>query len=114
MMIENLHGRHRPTLRGRPLGESRRRAVRRGKPASSRAATRFPETVWVSVDRVFDRAALLTAIRQLVNSIRRWRRRVRAQQQLRGLNDYLLKDIGLRREEVIYQVEKPGGSKWTR
>jgi uncharacterized protein YjiS (DUF1127 family) len=114
MMIEHLHGCHRPILRGHLRRESRRRAVSRVTTASRRVATRSPGTVWLPVVRVFDRTALMTAIRQIAKSIRRWRRRVGAQQQLRDLNDYLLKDIGLRREEVLYQVEKRGDARWTR
>jgi uncharacterized protein YjiS (DUF1127 family) len=49
----------------------------------------------------------LGAIRRLVAAIRQWHRRVRSRQELRELSDHLLKDIGLRREDVGYQFPKP-------
>jgi uncharacterized protein YjiS (DUF1127 family) len=51
--------------------------------------------------------APLTAIRQIVAAIRRWRGRARSQQELRDLGDHLLRDIGLRREEVGYEFPMP-------
>ena len=47
--------------------------------------------------------APLTAIRQIVTAIRRWRGPARSRQELRDLDDHILKDIGLRREEVGYE-----------
>ena len=51
--------------------------------------------------------ALLTVIRRIVAAIRRWRERARSRQQLRELSDHMLKDIGLRREDVGYEFPKP-------
>jgi uncharacterized protein YjiS (DUF1127 family) len=51
--------------------------------------------------------APLTAIGRVVNAIRLWRGRTRGRQQLRVLDDRLLKDIGLKREEVGYEFPKP-------
>ena len=112
MMVENLRGDPRPTSLGYRDHQSRQ-AVRRSK-ATSTPATHLPETVPASAIRAFDRAALLTAIRQIAVAIRRWRQRARSRQRLHELNDHLLKDIGLRREDVIYRVEKCGDLKWTR
>jgi uncharacterized protein YjiS (DUF1127 family) len=44
----------------------------------------------------------LTAIRRIVAAVRQRRGRARSRQQLRELSDHLLKDIGLRREDVAY------------
>jgi uncharacterized protein YjiS (DUF1127 family) len=49
----------------------------------------------------------LVAIRRIAAAIRRWRNRARALQQLDELSDHLLKDIGLRREDVGYAFPKP-------
>lgn len=50
---------------------------------------------------------LLTAIRRIVAAIRRWRGRARSRQQLRELSDHLLKDIGLRRDALGYEFQRP-------
>ena len=50
---------------------------------------------------------LLTAIRRIVAAIRRWREHARSQQQLRAFDDRLLRDIGLRREDLGYEFPKP-------
>jgi uncharacterized protein YjiS (DUF1127 family) len=49
----------------------------------------------------------LAAIRMIVAAIRRRRERARSRQQLRELNDYMLRDIGLRREDVGYEFPEP-------
>ena len=113
MIVENLRGDPRPTSLGYQDHQSGQ-TIHRFKTTSVWAATRLPETVPASAIRAFDRAALLTAIRQIAVSIRRWRQRARSRQRLHELNDHLLKDIGLRREDVIYRVEKYGDPKWTR
>jgi uncharacterized protein YjiS (DUF1127 family) len=51
--------------------------------------------------------APLGRINRSIATIRRWRRRVRSRQQLRELNDHMLKDIGLSRDAVAYEVAKP-------
>ena len=113
MMVKNLRGDPRPTSLGYQDHQSRQ-AVHRFKTTSIWAVTRLPETASASAIRDFDRAALLPAIRQIATAIRRWRQRARSRQRLHALNDHLLKDIGLGREDVIYQVEKCGDLKWTR
>jgi uncharacterized protein YjiS (DUF1127 family) len=93
-------------------------------------AARFPRTAWASsvltVDRLAQhglplwtsadmplaggerhraetrRIAPLAAIGRIVAAIRRWREHARSRQQSGALSD-LLKDIGLRREEVGYE-----------
>jgi len=47
--------------------------------------------------------APLAAIRRIVTAVRLWRGRTRSRQDLRELSEPLLKDIGLRREEVGYE-----------
>jgi uncharacterized protein YjiS (DUF1127 family) len=54
--------------------------------------------------------APLTAIRRIVAAIRLWRGRTRSRQQLRELDDHLLKDIGLKREDIVYTPERFTGS----
>jgi uncharacterized protein YjiS (DUF1127 family) len=51
--------------------------------------------------------AVPTGIRRIMAAIRLWRGRARSRQQLRGLNNHLLRDIGLRREDVGYEFPKP-------
>jgi uncharacterized protein YjiS (DUF1127 family) len=53
------------------------------------------------------RSAPLTVTRRIVSAIRLWRMRARSRQHLRELSDHMLKDIGLRREEVGYEFSKP-------
>jgi uncharacterized protein YjiS (DUF1127 family) len=50
---------------------------------------------------------VLTAIRLTAAAIRRWRERARSRQQLRELSDHMLRDIGLRREDLGYEFPKP-------
>jgi uncharacterized protein YjiS (DUF1127 family) len=49
----------------------------------------------------------LTAIRRVVAAIRRWREHTRSRQQLRALDDHMLQDIGLKREDVGFEFPKP-------
>jgi uncharacterized protein YjiS (DUF1127 family) len=49
----------------------------------------------------------LTTLGRIVAAIRLWRGRSLGRQQLRALDDRLLKDIGLKREEVGYEFPKP-------
>jgi uncharacterized protein YjiS (DUF1127 family) len=122
-MKESLHGEFRVSSL-----EHRRHRLR--------AVARHPETAWAKSFSAFDAAAqrgsprwappfvvlteraprragtgrmaaLIVAIRRIVAAIRLWRERARSRQQLRELNDRMLRDIGLRREEVGYQFPKP-------
>ena len=47
------------------------------------------------------------AIRLIVAAIRRWRERAHSRQQLRELNDHMLRDIDLRREDLGYEFPMP-------
>jgi uncharacterized protein YjiS (DUF1127 family) len=122
MMDESLHGEFRVSLLD--LGHDERRR-----------AARLPRTVWASSVLTFDRAAHqgsslwtspiapftgwparrgetrhiapLAAIRRIVVAMRLWRERARARQQLRQLNDHLLRDVGLRREHLGYESTEP-------
>jgi uncharacterized protein YjiS (DUF1127 family) len=48
-----------------------------------------------------------TAIRRVVAVIRLWWGLARSRQQLRELSDHMLEDIGLRREDFVYEEPKP-------
>ena len=48
-----------------------------------------------------------TVIRRIVAAIGLWCARARSRQELRELSEHLLKDIGLRREDVGYEFPKP-------
>ena len=50
--------------------------------------------------------APLAAIRLIVAATRRRREGARSRQQLRELSDHMLRDIGLRREDVGYKFPK--------
>jgi uncharacterized protein YjiS (DUF1127 family) len=51
--------------------------------------------------------SLLTVISRIVTAIRLRRVRACSRQQLRELNDHMLRDIGLRRGDVGYKFPKP-------
>jgi uncharacterized protein YjiS (DUF1127 family) len=51
--------------------------------------------------------APLTTVRRIFAVIRLWGRRARSRHQLRELDDHMLKDIGLRREDVGYEFARP-------
>lgn len=51
--------------------------------------------------------APLAAIRRIAAALRLWRRRALARQQLPALSDHLLKDIGLRRDALGYEFQRP-------
>jgi uncharacterized protein YjiS (DUF1127 family) len=94
------------------------------------AADRFPAQVWTVSARINDLPpgqgsplwaapdvpllrrdetkviAPLEPISRVVATIRLWRRRVRSRQELRELNDHLLKDIGISRATADYEVAK--------
>ena len=50
---------------------------------------------------------ILRAIRRIFAVIRLWHRRAHSHQQLGELSDHVLKDIGLRRENVGYELLRP-------
>jgi uncharacterized protein YjiS (DUF1127 family) len=121
MMEESLHG----EFRSSSLGDRQYK---------SRRAARLPRTIYFTLVHTFDptlqrrltrsasldvplthtprraknrHIAPLTAIRMVVAAIRRWRERARSRQQLRELSDHMLRDIGLRREDLRYEFPKP-------
>jgi len=121
-MEEALHREYRPAWLGHRRDARRKTAL-------------LPGTVWISSAATFDRAAqqgsplgaspdvsvaglrprraetrpipLMTAIRRIVAAIRLWQGRARSRQQLRQLSDYMLKDIGLTREQVGSEFPQP-------
>jgi len=52
-------------------------------------------------------APLKVIIRQLVAAIRLWHMRAGSRQKLHELSDHMLKDIGLRREHLLFGYPKP-------
>jgi uncharacterized protein YjiS (DUF1127 family) len=133
VMGQNLHGSFRLSSLDR-RGDERCRAFRSSDITSTylRPAAYLPRTVWVSSIPAFSRAAYgkspsraspdvgraprraetmpigpLAAIRQIVAAVRLWRERARSRQQLHELSDRMLRDIGLRRQEVGYHFAKP-------
>jgi uncharacterized protein YjiS (DUF1127 family) len=48
-----------------------------------------------------------SVIRRIVAAIGLWCARARSRQELRELSEHLLKDVGVRREDVGYEVPKP-------
>jgi uncharacterized protein YjiS (DUF1127 family) len=55
-------------------------------------------------------SAPLTAIGRILAAIRRWREHTRAQAQLRQASDHLLKDIGLNRVGLAYDLHSRSGA----
>jgi uncharacterized protein YjiS (DUF1127 family) len=99
MMEESLQRKYRlPSLDHR--GYEPRRTV--GSSSTTAIALVLPLTRRAPRRAGMGHIAPLTAIRQIVAAIRRWRGRARPRQELCELDDHLLKDIGLRREEVGY------------
>jgi uncharacterized protein YjiS (DUF1127 family) len=119
MMNQDPHGECRMSLLDR-RGDQRRTAARWcGATAIVRAVDRAAQQEWAlrafppaSLMRRVSRrgeghATLLAVIRRITASSRLWRERARSRPQLRELNDHLLRDIGLRRDDVGYDFRKP-------
>jgi uncharacterized protein YjiS (DUF1127 family) len=123
MMDESVrHRDHRSSSLDR-RGDGRHRAARLSGTAwassvlTSDCVAQHGSPVWMSPDmppvgRERHRAetrhiALLMAIRRIVAALRRWREHARSQQQSRAFDDRLLRDIGLRREDLGYEFPKP-------
>jgi uncharacterized protein YjiS (DUF1127 family) len=51
--------------------------------------------------------ALGAGLRSLLGRIRAWRERARQRRHLAGLNDHMLRDIGLTRGDVMAESSKP-------
>jgi uncharacterized protein YjiS (DUF1127 family) len=124
MMEQSLHREYRLSLLDR-RGDQRRSAARR--PATVGAFSRFTldpvaqrgTPLWASPIAVLigqsrrriepKPIAPLTVIRRIVAAVRLWRERARSRQQLRELSDYMLDDVGLRREQPGYEPAKAFG-----
>jgi uncharacterized protein YjiS (DUF1127 family) len=122
MMEQSLHREYRLSLLDR-RGDQRRSAARR--PATVGAMSRRTldlaaqrgTPLWASPIAVLigqsrrrtepKPIAPLTVIRRIVAAVRLWCGRARSRHQLRELSDYMLDDIGLRREELGYEPTKP-------
>jgi uncharacterized protein YjiS (DUF1127 family) len=71
------------------------------------ASPEAPLTEWLPHRAGTRRIAPLAALHRIAAAIRlRWERD-RSRQQLRELNDHLLKDIGLRRGDLGFEARKP-------
>jgi len=75
------------------------------------ASPEAPLTKWLPHRAGTRRIAPLAALHRIAAAIRLRRERDRSRQQLRELNDHLLKDIGLRREDLGFEAPK---SPWHR
>ena len=131
VMGQNLHGSFRLSSFDR-RGDERRRAFCSSGITSIylRPAAYLPRTVWVSSVPALSRAAYgkspsraspgraprraetmpirpLAAIRHIVAAVRLWRERTRSRQELHELSDRMLRNIGLRREEIGFHFPKP-------
>jgi uncharacterized protein YjiS (DUF1127 family) len=122
MMEQSLHREYRLSLLDR-RGDQRRSVARRPATVSASSLLTFDPAVqrgsplWASpfvalVGHSPSRAktrhiAPLTAIRRIVAAIRLWRERARSRQQLRELSNYMLDDIGLRRDALGYEFQTP-------
>ena len=71
------------------------------------ASPEAPLTKWLPHRAATTRIAPLSAFQRIAAAIRQRRARDRSRQQLRELNDHLLKDIGLRREDLGFEAAKP-------
>ena len=101
---QDLYGSFRPSSLDR-RGDERRRAVR-SRNATSMALV-LPFTQLERRRARPRRIAPATVIRQIVAAIRLWRMRARSRQKLHELSDHVLKDIGLRREHLVYEFPTP-------
>jgi uncharacterized protein YjiS (DUF1127 family) len=66
-----------------------------------------PLAKWLPPRAGTGRVAPLAALHRIAVALRLRRERDRSRQQLRELNDHLLKDIGLRREDLGFEAPKP-------
>lgn len=119
MMEESLHGAFRLPSLDRRGDEPRRAACCYGATAIVYTLDRTAQQEWPlwpllgvpltgQVQRRRQRNIKpLSAIRRIVAAIRLWSDRSRSRQELRKLNDHLLKDIGLGREHLVYEFPKP-------
>ena len=99
---------HRSPLRGTVWVASSPASGRAARPGSPSWASReVPITGREPRRARANRPALLTMVRRIIAALRLWRERARSREQLRECNDYLLRDIGLRREQVCYEYPKP-------
>ena len=119
-MMEEFRGEYRLSLLNHRPDERSTAARRYGATAAVRTLDRTAQQDWplwalrdvALTGRTLRRAEKmeitpLEAIRRLVTAIRTWHGRARSWQELRELSDHMLKDIGLRREELGYEFRKP-------
>jgi uncharacterized protein YjiS (DUF1127 family) len=71
------------------------------------ASPGIPSTGRTPLRRETRNIPILRAIRRIFSVIRPWRRRAHSRQQIGKLSDHVLKDIGLRREDVGYEFPRP-------
>jgi uncharacterized protein YjiS (DUF1127 family) len=71
------------------------------------ASPETPLAKWLPPRAGTSRIAPLAALHRIATALRLRRERDRSRQQLRELNDHLLKDIGLRREDLGFEAPKP-------
>jgi uncharacterized protein YjiS (DUF1127 family) len=120
MMEESLHGEFRLSSFGHGHHKNRRaarlsRTVDATLVHSFYPALRHRSTRWASLEVPLthtprcakNRHIAPLAIRLIVAAIRPRRERARSRQQLRELSDHMLRDIGLRREDVGCEFPKP-------
>ena len=119
MIEQSLNGVFRAPLLDRRGDNRRIAAYRYGALATVRALDRTPwewslrslSDVLRLTGRMSHRTktteiAPLGAIGRLATAIRTWQQDARSWQELRALSDHMLKDIGLRREELGYELPK--------
>ena len=119
MMEENLHGAYRLSSLDRRGDEPRRAGCCYGATAIVYALDRTAQQEWPlrsllgmpltgqTPRRRQRNPKPLSTIRRIVAAIRLWSDRSRSRQELRELSDHLLKDIGLRREHLVYKFPRP-------
>ena len=89
----------------RPSETSFDRAAQQG--LQSRALADLPLIGWMPHRAETRHIAPLASLRRIVAAVRVWRERARSRQQLCALDDRMLRDIGLTREDAGYELLKP-------
>ena len=105
MIEERLHGDdYAPRTIARPPDRASVCALGIHDPAWQLGAPKLPFSESVPPRTEARGVSPLPAIRRIVSAIRLWRARAHSRQQVRELSDHLLKDIGLRREDVGLRI----------
>jgi uncharacterized protein YjiS (DUF1127 family) len=105
-LVHRLDGHHRPARLAGMVYASSVLSFDRA-PLPLWASPEAPLTEWLPHRGGTRRIAPLAALHRIVAAIRLRRERDRSRQQLRELNDHLLKDIGLRRGDLGFEARKP-------